>query len=752
MTSYPRPVVRLATQIVVSLVAAPADAQTPPAVITVPRLTRAPALEYLEGQDGHATDSSLAAERAAAGLGVVVSDFRQREPGDGTPVSQATTAYLSYDDANLYVVFVCRDDPAKVRARVARREEIAADDQVVLYLDTFRDRERAYFFRANPLGVQLDGILTEGQDDDVSWDAVWQSDGRFTPDGYVVRMTIPFRSLRFPRAPVQTWGVALGRVIRRGNEEAYWPFITKRVKGRVAQFAEMQGLESISPPRNVQVNPYGTLARARVLDKDVAALVTEGDQRAGLDAKLVLRDALTLDGTVNPDFSQVETDDPQVTINQRFKVFFPEKRPFFIENAGYFQTPVNLVYSRYIVDPGAGVRLTGKAGRWSLGAIAINDREPGLVAAPDPLAGSRANVGAFRVQHELGDESTIGALVTDRELEGSYARVASLDTRLKLGRTWAATAQLMRSDVRELGSARGSGGSGALLDVGRDGRYFDYSGTFLALDPGFNAPLGFVERTGIRQMEHKWQFKFRPRGKAVLNYGPEVKVAYVWAPDGRQLDREFKAQFQVELVGQTQLQVKRTELFERFDNAPFRPYKTEAEFSTEWLKWLALAATYGWGGDVNHDPASGLAPFLGRATEAELQLTVRPTPGLRVDQAAIESRLDTWSGARVFTERQFRTKVNYQFSRFLSLRAIVDYKAEFGDTTLAKIEDKRKWGADLLLTYLVNPGTAFYVGYTDRYENLAIGPGSPPSLFRSRSPDLSVGRQVFVKLSYLWRF
>src|SRR5439155_1248827 len=489
------------------------------------------------------------AERAAAGLGAAGNDSRQREPGDGTPVSQATTAYLSYDDANLYVVFVCRDDPARVRARVARREEIAADDQVVLYLDTFRDHERAYFFMANPLGVQLDGIKTQGQDDNVSWDAVWQTDGRLTQDGYVVRMTIPFRSLRFPRAPVQTWGVALGRVIRRSNEESYWPFITKRVKGLVAQFAQLQGLADISPARNIQLNPYGTLARARFLDKDVPALVTDGDQRAGLDAKLVLRDALTLDGTVNPDFSQVETDDPQVTINQRFKVFFPEKRPFFIENAGYFQTPVNLVYSRYIVDPGAGVRLTGKAGRWSLGAIAINDLE-------------------------------------------------------------------------------------------RDGRSLDYSGTFLALDPSFAAPLGFVERTGIRQAEHKWKYRVRPRGKAVLSYGPEVKVFYVWAPDGRQLDREFKAQFQVELVGQTQLQLKRTELLERFEDAPFRPYKNEASFSTEWLKWLAIDATYAWGGDVNHDPASGLAPFLGRATEADLQLTVRPTPGLRVDQAAIESRLD----------------------------------------------------------------------------------------------------------------
>jgi hypothetical protein len=727
------------------------QAQTP--TITVPRLSRAPAIEYVVGQDGHATDSSLAAERAAAGIGIPVADFRQREPGDGTPVSQQTTAYLSYDDANLYVVFVCRDDPAKVRARIARREEIGADDQVVIYLDTFRDRERAYFFMANPLGVQMDGILTEGQDDDVSWDAVWQSDGRLTPDGYVVRMTIPFRSLRFPSAPAQTWGVALGRIIQRSNEESYWPFMTKRVKGLVPQFAALQGLEAISPGRNVQINPYSTLARARVFDDDAVAHLTESDQRAGLDAKMVLRDALALDATVNPDFSQVETDDPQVTVNQRFEVFFPEKRPFFIENSGYFQTPVNLFFSRRIVDPGGGVRLTGKAGRWSLGAIAINDREPGRVAAPDPLAGSRATVGAFRVQHELGDESTIGALVTDRELEGSYARVASLDTRLKLGRTWAATAQLMRSDVREPGSARGAGGGGALLDIGRDGRYFDYSATFTALEPGFNArALGFVERTGIREMEHNWKVRFRPRGKAVLNYGPEVKIDYVWAPDGRQLDREFKAQFQVELVGQTELAVERTELFELFEDAPFRPYKTEASFTTEWLKWLGIEATYAWGGDVNHDPADGLDPFLGRAAEAELQLTVRPTPGLRVDQAAIESRLDTRAGARVFTERQFRTKINYQFSRFLSFRAIVDYKAEFGDTTLADIEDKRKWGADLLLTYLVNPGTAFYVGYTDRYENLAIAPGPPPSLFRSRSPDLSVGRQVFVKLSYLWRF
>src|SRR5438093_3531355 len=558
MSSYPRQVVQLTAHIVAFLfLAAPVGAQTSQATITVPRLPRAPALEYFEGQDGHATDSGLAGERAAAGLGVGVSDFRQREPGDGTPVSQATTAYLSYDDANLYVVIVCRDDPAKVRGRVARREEIGADDQVVLYLDTFRDRERAYFFMANPLGVQLDGIKTEGQDDNVSWGAVWQTDGRLTQDGYVVRMTVPFRSLRFPRAPVQTWGVALGRVIRRSNEESYWPFITKRVKGLVAQFAELQGLADISPARNIQLNPYGTLARARFLDKDVPALVTDGDQRAGLDAKIVLRDALTLDGTVNPDFSQVETDDPQVTINQRFEVFFPEKRPFFIENAGYFQTPVNLFFSRRIVDPGGGLRLSGKAGRWALGAIAINDREPGRVPAPDPLAGSRAGVGALRVQRELGEESTIGLLGTDRELDRSFARMLSLDTRLKLGKNWAFSSQLMRSETRELNDKIGVSGFGAFAALEREGRHLDYKGSYVQFDPEFSVPLGFVERVGIRQLDQEVQHKWRPKGRAVLAYGPTASVTYVWDPDGRQLDRELAAEFLVELVGETDVKLKR---------------------------------------------------------------------------------------------------------------------------------------------------------------------------------------------------
>src|SRR5439155_1534703 len=325
-------------------------------------------------------------------LGARVTEFRQREPGDGTPVSQETTAYVSYDDENLYVVFVCRDDPAKVRASIARREEIGGDDAVAVYLDAFHDRQHAYMFMTNPRGVQFDSIVTEGQADDYSFDAVWQSDGRVAADGYVVRLAIPFRSLRFPRAPTQTWGVALGRIILRNNEKSYWPHLTKRVKGFVPQFAVLQGVE----------------------------------------------------------------------------------------------------------------RLTGKAGRWALGAIAINDRAPGRVPAPAPLAGSRAGVGALRVQRELGEESTVGFLVTDRELESSSNRVFSLDSRVKLNKNWAFVGQVIRSENRKLGATTRLARFGALAQLEREGRHFDYTGSYLQFDPGFAAPLGFVRRVGYRQTEHKW--------------------------------------------------------------------------------------------------------------------------------------------------------------------------------------------------------------------------------------------------------
>src|SRR6266496_5271320 len=481
-----------------------------------------------------------------------ISDFRQYEPGDGVPVSDSTTAYLSYDDANLYVVFVCRSDPRQVRAGLAKREDIVVDDGVALYLDTFHDRTHAYLFQANPLGVQLDGLVTDGQDDDFSFDAVWQSDGRLTPDGYVVRFAIPFKSLRFPRTPTQDWGIALARHIRRNNEDSYWPYLTKRIAGFVPQFATLQGLTDISPGRNLQAIPYGTFAGARFLDTEVPAFRTANDRRVGLDAKAVLRDALTLDATVNPDFSQVESDEPQVTINERFETFFPEKRPFFIENAGYFQTPVNLFFSRRITDPGAGARLTTKAGRWALGAIGMNDRAPEEFVGSGLPAEPRAGIGVIRAQREIGRESAVGLLVSNRQLAGGANRVASADARLALSKTWIFTGQVIATYARDSGAA-GASGTGLYAELLRDGRNLDYSAQYLDLSPSFDAQLGYVPRVGVREMVHELQLVRRPDGP-IVKVGPTFTADFTWDRTGGLLDRSLKASWEVKLVGETKLE------------------------------------------------------------------------------------------------------------------------------------------------------------------------------------------------------
>ncbi|MFQ5776780.1 MAG: DUF5916 domain-containing protein [Terriglobia bacterium] len=730
------------------MTAAAPSAESP--TLHIPRVSQPPPLE-----------SFLDRAPEIEGL---VSDFRQRDPGDGVPASRRTSALLSYDDKHLYVVFVCEEEPNKVRARLAKREAIDGDDQVAIYLDTFHDRQRAYLFASNPLGIQLDGIVTEGQEVDYSYDTLWHTEGRLTSFGYVVWMAIPFRSLRFSSRSTQRWGIALSRIIPRLNEESYWPYITKRIQGFVPQFARSDGLERISPGRNLQFIPYSLFARARFLDSESSlqpGFQSDNELRSGLDFKAVLRDALTLDITVNPDFSQVETDDPQVTINQRFEVFFPERRPFFIENAGFFGTPTNLFFSRRVADPQFGVRLTGKVGRWALGALAIDDRAPGKrVAETSPLRRRRAGIGVVAVRREFAQQSSIGLLATSRDFGSSSNRVFSLDTRLQLNPNWTLVGQLMRSSTREVGSGRRAG-DGYLAELEHDGRHFDYLARYTDLSPDFRSQLGFVKRVDLRQADQNIEYRWRPEQSRIVKFGPSFETLVNWDHQGRLQDWRFAPQFKIEFTGQTKLKVEHAQAFELFENFKFHKRATTLEFSTEWLKWLAASVTHSWGTEVNFSPAQGLDPFRARMAESELALTLRPAPRLRVDNTYIYSRLRTEPDFRllpasvssnIFTNHIVRWKLNYQFTRALSARAILDYEAVLPNRFLVDLEREKRFGADLLLTYLVNPGTALHIGYTDLYENLALDSTAGASLRRTAAPTLSTGRQFFIKLSYLFRY
>jgi hypothetical protein len=734
--------------------ARPALMLEPRPVLQIPRVSRPPKLEdFLHGTPREAETQ--------------VTGFRQREPGDGVPASQETSAYLSYDDKNLYVVFVCKDEPGKIRAHMEKREEIDGDDQVAIYLDTFRDHQRAYLFATNPLGIQLDGIFTEGgEEPDFTFDTLWYSAGRLTEDGYVVWIAIPFKSLRFPSSDPQSWGIALKRAIVRTNEDTFWPYITDRIEGFTQQMATLENLRRISPGRNIQLIPYAMFTHARALDffeNRAGQFITDNEPRGGLDAKVVLRNALTMDFTVNPDFSNIESDDPQVTINERFEVFFPEKRPFFIENADFFQTPVQLFFSRRVVDPQFGFHTTGKVGRWALGVLAIDDRAEGRFSpADDPLHGRRSGIGVVRLRRDLGDQSNVGMFVSSTDFGPSYNRVFSVDTRLKLSPNWVFTGQAMSSVNRDLGTDQRTAGPGYLAEIERVGRHLNFSSTYEDLSPGFNGDtLGFVPRVDIRQMTDSVSYYWRPEGRRLLSFGPTMSYVRNWNHQGQLQDSIVNPGFAVFFANATKLKFSYTDHFELFNTLGFRHHLATVSFSTAPRPWLVLSTSYDQGTDINFIPNPPLPPFVGNSSGANFAFTLHPSSRLRFDGTYFYTRLgirpeSTPRGLKtsgnLFNNHLLRMKVNYQFTKALSLRAIADYNATLADTSLVNTGNLKTLTGDVLLTYLLNPGTALYIGYTDRFENLVLDPTISGGLRIGGAPTHPTRRQFFVKLSYLLRF
>jgi hypothetical protein len=755
----------------------------------IPRVHRAPKLDdFLNGRPREAE--------------LAVSDFRQYQPGDGVPGSEPTTAYLSYDDKNLYVAFICHDEPGAVRAHLSKREDIDQDDGVGIYLDTFRDAHRAYFFFSNPVGVQADAIYTEGYGADFSFDTLWDNSAHLTKDGYVAFFSIPFKSMRFSHDSEQTWGVALYRVILRKNEYLYWPYITQRVQGITQQFAPVSGLNEISPGHNLQFIPYGLLASDHFLNQAQTPFVNfppafddRFEHRAGLDAKFVVKDALTFDVTLNPDFSQVESDDPQVTINQRFAVFFPEKRPFFIENAGFFQTPIDLFFSRQVADPQFGARMTGKIGKWTLGTFLIDDRQPGLNQPAGSPFHTRAADGVFRVTREFGTQSYVGAFFSSRDFADTSNRVASLDARIKFSPSLVLYAQTSHSWTRQdsrlfpscltedhlnsngIGSQQGNA---SLLQLDYLTRHWAASTVYDDISPDFCAELGFIPRTDVRRLQQVLDYFWRPDSGHIVDFGPLTRGLVNFNRQGKIQDWEADLGFQIDWTGQTSLSVTRAEAFELFNNIPFRKHATAFNFSTAPKKWFSLRSSFSTGIGEDFFPGQPnpalppLTPFLGNTKRLSLGFTLRPSSRLRFDQTYIYSRLGTRDGSTptgftpgqsIFDNHLLRSKLNYQFTREFSLRLILDYNGTLANRDLIDLQPNlgsydggpivptKQFTTDILFTYLLHPGTAVYVGYNNGFNNLSLDRTFvPPQVFNTNPSVASTSRLFFVKLSYLFRY
>jgi hypothetical protein len=808
---------------------APKQALAPPA-LTIPRLTRAPALEDFLSMK---PEGEIALQMAK------VTGFVQRNPHNGEKVSEETAAYLGYDRKNLYIVFVCFDDPKQVRARMSRREDIHDDDQVAVMFDTFHDRRRAYEFQTTPLGVQWDAIYTEaaraeaGGNWDTSWDTVWDSRGKMTGRGFVVEMAIPFKSLRFPATKKQEWGIILYRGIFRKNEDSFWPQISRKVEGRLAQAATLSGLEGISPGREIELIPYGIMRGFRALDtRDpynpyFQNAVAQG--QFGMDAKFVIHDHFVLDLTANPDFSQVESEDPQITVNQRFEVYFPEKRPFFLENEDYFRTPIDLLFTRNIEDPSAGIRLTGKEGPYSVGLIATDDRSPGLAvpsfcpaASPvcsDNLFGARSYFAVARVNRDIFKQSSVGAIYADWECPatGEFNRVGGADTRLKFNDNWTVEGQAVTSSSNLLGLnasnlettceanlypfSSGNAGNGNYyagpadrLDLRYTGLHVMYIGSYRDVSPGFVTVPGFVNRVDIRDSEQHGGYFFRPRKGWITAWGPGFYNHNTFDHRGTRLDTDYEPYLTVSGRGQTIVQVAPyEETRERLrpqdfaflglpgvtGNQDYHEHRSGAKFLTGYFQKVTVGASYFWGDGVNFVPAVGTPTpsLLARLNTGSATLTFRPMKPLKIENTYLFERLRATENEYLFALSQMpsgvsigksilnnhivRSKWNWQFTPQLSLRLILQYNSVLANTPgntfypYTYLPTQKQFNADFLLTYLVHPGTAIYVGYNSDLQNLdrelMSGPEGPAGLYSARG-YINDSRQFFVKVSYQFRF
>ncbi|MGA7335564.1 MAG: DUF5916 domain-containing protein [Candidatus Sulfotelmatobacter sp.] len=795
-------------------------------------MTRAPALEDFLGMK---PEGEIALQMAK------VTGFVQRNPHDGEKVSEETAAYLGYDEKNLYIVFVCFDDPKKVRARMSAREDIADDDEVAVMFDTFHDRRRAYEFQTTPLGVQWDAIYTEASRDetggnwDTSWDTVWDSRGKVTSRGFVVWMSIPFKSLRFPATKQQEWGIILYRGIIRKNEDSFWPEISSRVEGRLGQAATLYGLEGISPGRSIELIPYGIMRGFRSLDtRDPYNPFFQGAEaqgQAGMDAKFVIHDHFVLDLTANPDFSQVESEDPQITVNQRFEVYFPEKRPFFLENEDYFRTPFDLFFTRNIQDPSAGIRLTGKEGPYSVGLMTSDDRAPGLAVpsycpasspiCSDSLYGDRSYFTIARVSRDIFKQSSVGAIYTDWECPttGEFNRVGGLDTRLKFNANWTLEGQgvVSSSNLQGLNAyfsgnpettceynlfpfSSGNAGNGNYyagpadkLDLKREGLHFSYEGIYDDISPGFVTVPGFVNRVDIRDLYHTIDYRFRPKQGWIVDWGPSLNQRYVFDHEGNRLDTYYDPYLAIQGRGQTFIYLlPYEEMRERLrpqdflflglsvnQNQDYHEHRSGASFLTSYFPKVTVGANYYWGDGPNFVPAANALPqsLLSRLDTGTATLTFRPVKPLKIENTYLFERLrateneyvavlsqappGTSIGKAIFNNHIVRSKWNWQFTPQLSLRVILQYNSVLANTPgntfypYTYLPTEKQFNADFLVTYLVHPGTAIYVGYNSDLQNLdhslTPDPAGLAGLYTAKG-YINDSRQFFVKVSYQVRF
>jgi hypothetical protein len=601
-------------------------------------------------------------------------------------------------------------------------------------------------------------------------------------------MAIPFRSLRF-RPNGSDWGVVFQRNFPRNSEQDFWPRVAITAFGYLSQEGTLQGIEGVSGSHNLQINPYvlgqneRTLETLDPLNPFISSRHMEGT--AGGEVKAVVKDSIVLDATINPDFSDVESDQPQFTVDQRYAVYFPELRPFFLENANYLATPIQLVYSRNIVHPEYGIRATGKIGHTNIGLFAIDDRAPGEKLAPgDPLYNKHATFAAGRISQDIGKGSSIGVMYTDEEFGQGWNRIGGVDFAALLDKNWTLQGQWVESSTKvnidSTTTPAYSAGPASSIKLHRSGRSFSLDTTLLDYSSGFQTQVGFIPTSNIRNGTGHSFYKWFPKHSVIQNYGPETNQNIAYDHRGNRVFHYSSFDFFFSLPRNTTIAPIGGQNSDTLGPQNNSLLTHNINFTENFGGITAKSApipqfnfnlTATRGGNVNYNPvtcsatppiAPNCLPSLMNQENAQVLFTLQPGRQLTVDNTYLLDRDHSVAdGALVYESQVFRTKINYQFTQAFSARAIVEYDSTLANPAETSLLRTKEVGTEMLLTWLPHPGTAIYVGYNNDLQNLDRSlcnrlPGGacdPNNTVAPRAINfLNDGRQIFIKASYLFRF
>ena len=681
------------------------------------------------------------------------------QPGDNIPAKARTTVRIGYTDDALYVSFKAQDpDPASIRANLRDRDAMFNDDWIGVFLDTFNDNRRGYEFVANPLGVQGDLIRDEtntNNQEDASWDGLWTSAGQLTAEGYEVEFRIPFTTLRFPTgAQDQRWGVSL---IRNWPRDKRYQLTSHKVPRDSncfqCEWSEYTGMAGVKQGRNLEVVP--TLTMGTIQSRPAVGTKWGGTDTSiepGVDVSWAPSPAMTLNATLNPDFSQVETDQLQLDFNSSFALFYQEKRPFFLEGADTFTTQFDVLYTRQIADPDFGLRVTGRTGSGAYGALVARDATT-LLLVPG-VQGSRfldleqaANVAVGRYRHDFSNQLSIGAIGTFRHGDDYGNDVVGADARWRKD-AHTATAQFLHSQSEypawvtngykaELGDDPTPTGNAWRAGYTFSNRNWNFDVNHVEIDPGFRADLGFIGQVGYDKSLVGGQRTWYRDGKSIHRFSLYADYDITHRYDGQLLERELEFQLGFQGAKQSNFGIAPL-LRERFWKGQlFDEHNINlwANFRATGRLQLGTYMNFGRQLDLIAERTGRREMIgtwgntsIGRGVNLEWDASrqrLHRDGGVAFDASVADLRLG-WQ----FTPQQ-RLRLTLQGSQVLRDPAL--YAGEINETS-------RDWAGQVVYSYKVNPRTALYAGASYG----AFMDDDNLELFGST-------RSVFVKLSYGWQ-